>query len=69
MGGHGGGGRQPKEQKEIDNTRFYTILNVKKDATQDEIKKSFRKIAIKEHPDKGGDPEKVIQFNLLTFTV
>jgi len=32
---------------------------VKKDATQDEIKKSFRRIALKEHPDKGGDPEKV----------
>ena len=60
MGGAGGaGGRQPREQKEIDNTKFYTILQVKKDATQDEIKKSFRRIAIKEHPDKGGDPEKV----------
>jgi len=34
-------------------------LNVTKEATQDEVKKSFRKIAIKEHPDKGGDPEKV----------
>ena len=69
MGGQGGGGRQPKEKKEIDNSKFYTILNVKKDATQDEIKKSFRKIAIKEHPDKGGDPEKVIQIYLLIFVV
>jgi DnaJ family protein A protein 2 len=42
---------------------------VKKDATQDEIKKSFRKIAIKEHPDKGGDPEKVFQIYILIFVV
>jgi DnaJ homolog subfamily A member 2 len=54
--GHGRGGR---EKKEVDNNKFYNILGVKKDATQDEIKKAFRKIALKEHPDKGGDPEKV----------
>jgi len=33
-------------------------LKVDNKATQDEIKKSFRRIALKEHPDKGGDPEK-----------
>ena len=33
-------------------------MKVDQKATQDEIKKSFRKIALKEHPDKGGDPEK-----------
>jgi DnaJ family protein A protein 2 len=32
---------------------------VDKNATTDEIKKAFRKKALKEHPDKGGDPEKV----------
>ena len=30
----------------------YNILNVKKNASQDEIKKSFRKLALKYHPDK-----------------
>jgi len=58
MGGRGGG-RPGREEKEIDNSKFYNLLGVKKDATHDEIKKAFRKIALKEHPDKGGDPEKV----------
>ena len=34
------------------------MLKVDPKATPDEIKKSFRKIALKEHPDKGGDPDK-----------
>lgn len=62
MGGRGGPGGAKK--KEIDNTKYYELLGVKKDATLDEIKKSFRKIALKEHPDKGGDPEKVSLFTL-----
>lgn len=37
---------------------YYKILDVKKDASQDEIKKAFRKDAMKHHPDKGGDEKK-----------
>ncbi len=51
MGGRGG----PK--KEVDTEKYYKLLGVTKSSTQDEIKKAFRKKALKEHPDKGGDPE------------
>ena len=37
---------------------YYDILGLKRDATQDDIKKAFRKLAAKYHPDAGGDEEK-----------
>jgi DnaJ-class molecular chaperone len=38
---------------------YYKVLGVNKDATQDEIKKAFRKLAHAYHPDKkGGDEAK-----------
>ena len=36
---------------------LYNTLEVTKDATDDEIKKSFRKLAMKFHPDKNKSPE------------
>jgi DnaJ family protein A protein 2 len=55
--GMGGGRRGPP--KEVDNKKFYEELGVEKDATFDQIKKAYRKLAIKNHPDKGGDVDKV----------
>jgi len=40
-------------------TDYYKTLGVKKDASKDEIKKAFRKLAHEHHPDKkGGDANK-----------
>lgn len=37
---------------------YYDVLGVSKSATQEEIKKSYRKLASQHHPDKGGDTAK-----------
>ena len=42
---------------------YYDILGVPKNASQDEIKKAFYKLAHKYHPDKGGDAEKFKEIN------
>ena len=61
------GGRGAREEKPIDNSKYYELIGVDKKASTDEIKKAFRKRALKEHPDKGGDAEIVtlIYFKLM----
>uniref|UniRef100_A0A1D2A7B4 DnaJ-like protein subfamily A member 2 n=2 Tax=Auxenochlorella protothecoides TaxID=3075 RepID=A0A1D2A7B4_AUXPR len=56
-GGRGGAGKPP------DNQRYYNILGVDRNASETEVKKAHRKLALKEHPDKGGDPEKFKEIN------
>ena len=42
---------------------YYTLLNISKDASADDIKKSFRVLAHSFHPDKNpGDPESEEKF-------
>ena len=41
----------------------YETLGVDKNASPNDIKKAFRKLAMKEHPDKGGDVEKFKKIN------
>lgn len=51
---------EEESNKEIDNHTLYDLLDIKPGASTstDDVKKAFRKKAIREHPDKGGDPDK-----------
>jgi curved DNA-binding protein len=42
---------------------YYSVLGVTKSASPDDIKRSFRKLAMQHHPDKGGDEAKFKQIN------
>ena len=42
---------------------YYKILCVPENADQNTIKKAYRKLQMKYHPDKGGDPEKAKEIN------
>ena len=48
---------------------YYSVLGVAEDASQDEIKKIYRKLAKENHPDKGGDEETFKKISLAYDTI
>eukprot|EP00116_Pleurobrachia_bachei_P016469 sb/3476731/ len=70
QGGQGGpDDKRPRSQRAHSTAgeSLYLILGVEKDATPDQIKKAYRKLALRFHPDKNPDnpeaAEKVIPPN------
>jgi hypothetical protein len=45
---------------------YYTILGVRENATDQEIKKAFRGLAVQYHPDKNPDPKVEVLFKEIT---
>lgn len=43
---------------------YYSSLGLKRGASDDEIKKAYRKLAMKHHPDRGGDEKKFKEISM-----
>ncbi len=45
---------------------FYTLLGVKRDASEGEVKKAYRKLAMEYHPDRNSSPDAEAKFKEIT---
>jgi DnaJ family protein A protein 2 len=54
----GGDGGSPGRGSSVDNTALYETLGVSTEASAAQLKRAYRKAALKHHPDKGGSPDK-----------
>jgi len=53
----------PSRTKTFTEPKWCKVLGLKQTATKDEIKKKYRQLAIKHHPDKGGDAKKFAEIS------
>ncbi|CCD68570.1 J domain-containing protein [Caenorhabditis elegans] len=75
--GRTSGGASPREESPAADhshdpkkgLHLYNVLGIQKNATDDEIKKAYRKLALRYHPDKNldGDPEKTEMFKEINY--
>uniref|UniRef100_A0A8C6B7Y9 DnaJ homolog subfamily C member 11 n=2 Tax=Odontoceti TaxID=9722 RepID=A0A8C6B7Y9_MONMO len=56
-------------EEELDNEDYYSLLNVRREASSEELKAAYRRLCMLYHPDKHRDPELKLQaerlFNLV----
>ena len=47
-------------------TDYYALLKIRRDATQDEVKRAYRRLARELHPDVNPDPQTQERFKEIT---
>ena len=67
--GFPGGFGKPKPKKDVDTTKYYKVLGVEKTASQDEIRRAYRKLVKTKHPDKGGSQKEFQEIQLAYDTL
>lgn len=65
-GSFGGARRGAGSRGPVDNKRYYELLNVDGNATPEQIKKAYKRAALRLHPDKNPDPETQDKFKEVT---